>query len=86
MPSLLGMLLIGLATALALGLLAHAVRPGRDRQGWIMMFLLGVAGSFLASYIGLALNWYQDGGLANWLVPVAGASTLVVLFGFFKGR
>ena len=52
MLSLLGMLLIGLVV----GLIARAVKPGDDKLGWIMTALLGIAGSFLASYVGMALG------------------------------
>ncbi|MFN4118259.1 GlsB/YeaQ/YmgE family stress response membrane protein [Acidovorax sp.] len=82
MPSLLEMLLIGLAV----GLVARAVKPRDDRHSWIMMALLGVTGSFLASYVGLAMDWYDEGEAGTWIAPVLGAVTLLSLFGLFKGR
>ena len=57
MVSLIGTLVVGLVV----GLLARAFKPGDDKLGWIMTALLGVAGSFLASYLGLAMGWYQQG-------------------------
>src|SRR5258708_20544175 len=50
--SLIGTLIVGLVV----GLLARALKPGDDSLGWIMTILLGVAGSFLASYVGVAMG------------------------------
>jgi len=48
MMSILGTLFIGLIV----GLVARALKPGDDKMGLIMTALLGVAGSFLAGYLG----------------------------------
>eukprot|EP01034_Spumella_vulgaris_P042666 gene42666-52926_t len=66
MLSLLGTLLVGLVV----GLIARAVKPGDDKLGWIMTALLGVAGSFLASYVGAAMGWYAQGAAAGWFASV----------------
>ncbi len=82
MMALLGTLLVGLVV----GLLARAFKPGRDNLGWIMTALLGVAGSFLATYLGLALGWYQQGEAAGWIASVIGAMALLALFSLVKGQ
>lgn len=82
MFSLLGTLLIGLIV----GLIARAIKPGNDSMGWIMTTLLGVAGSFLATYIGVAMGWYQQGDAAGWIASILGAIVLLVLFGLIKGK
>ncbi|MFN3436102.1 MAG: GlsB/YeaQ/YmgE family stress response membrane protein [Acidovorax sp.] len=82
MLSLLGMLLIGLVV----GFIARAVKPGDDKLGWIMTSLLGVAGSFLASYVGMAMGWYQQGDAAGWIASVIGAIVLLVLFSLIKSK
>lgn len=82
MLSLLGMLLIGLVV----GLIARAVKPGDDKLGWIMTALLGIAGSFLASYVGMALGWYAQGDSAAWIASVLGAVALLVVYGLVKGK
>lgn len=82
MLSLLGTLLIGLVV----GLIARAVKPGNDKLGWIMTALLGVAGSFLASYVGMAMGWYQQGDAAGWIASVMGAIVLLVLFSLIKSK
>lgn len=80
--SLIGTLLVGLIV----GLIARALKPGDDSMGWIMTILLGVAGSFLATYVGVALNWYQAGETAGWIASVIGAVVLLFLYGLIKGR
>ena len=82
MMSLLGTLFIGLVV----GLIARAVKPGDDKLGWIMTALLGVAGSFLASYVGTAMGWYAQGDSAGWIASVLGAVVLLVLYGLVKGK
>jgi uncharacterized membrane protein YeaQ/YmgE (transglycosylase-associated protein family) len=82
MLSLLGMLLIGLVV----GLIARAIKPGDDKLGWIMTALLGIAGSFLASYVGMAMGWYQQGDAAGWIASVAGAVVLLAVFSLVKGK
>ncbi|GKS97467.1 MULTISPECIES: GlsB/YeaQ/YmgE family stress response membrane protein [Comamonadaceae] len=82
MFSVLGVLLVGLVV----GLLARALKPGDDKLGWIMTALLGVAGSFLATYIGLAMGWYQEGEPAGWIASILGAMLLLVVYSFFKSK
>lgn len=82
MVSLLGTLGVGLVV----GLLARALKPGRDHLGWIMTMLLGVAGSFLATYLGMALGWYDQDEAAGWIASVVGAMALLALFSLVKGK
>lgn len=82
MPSLLGTLFIGLVV----GLIARAVKPGNDKLGWIMTALLGVAGAFLASYVGVGMGWYQHGDAAGWIASVVGAMLLLVFYSFVKAK
>ena len=80
MMSLIGTLLIGLIV----GFLARALKPGDDKLGWIMTALLGVAGSFLATYLGVAMGWYQQGEAAGWIASILGAMALLVVYGLVK--
>ena len=82
MLSLLGTLLVGLVV----GLIARAVKPGDDKLGWIMTALLGVAGSFLASYVGAAMGWYAQGAAAGWFASVIGAVVLLVIYSLVKSK
>jgi uncharacterized membrane protein YeaQ/YmgE (transglycosylase-associated protein family) len=51
-------LLVGLVA----GALAKLIMPGRDPGGILVTMLLGVAGAFVAAFIGRALGWYSDVG------------------------
>lgn len=82
MVSLIGTLVVGLVV----GLLARAFKAGDDKLGWIMTALLGVAGSFLASYLGLAMGWYQQGEAAGWIASVVGAMLLLAVYSLVKGK
>ena len=68
------------------GLIARAVHPGDDKLGFIMTAVLGVAGSFLANFIGQALGWYKAGDAAGFIASVVGAVVLLAIYGFVKSR
>ncbi len=76
MMSILGTILIGLVV----GFIARAIKPGDDKLGWIMTAVLGVAGSFLASYAGTAMGWYRPGEAAGWIASVVGAVILLFIY------
>ena len=82
MFSLLGTLLVGLVV----GFIARAVKPWDDKLGWIMTALLGVAGAFLASYVGMAMGWYAQGEAVGWIASVLGAVVLLVIYGLVKSK
>lgn len=62
------------------GFIARAIKPGDDKLGWIMTALLGIAGSFLASYGGAALGLYKQGEAAGWIASVIGAIILLFIY------
>ena len=80
MFSILGPLLVGLIV----GLIARAVKPGDDKLGWIMTALLGVAGAFVATYVGVGMGWYAEGTPAGWIASVIGAVVLLLLYGMVR--
>ncbi|QXL83990.1 GlsB/YeaQ/YmgE family stress response membrane protein [Comamonas sp. NLF-1-9] len=82
MLSILGTALIGLVV----GLIARAIKPGDDKMGWIMTIVLGVAGSFVATYAGQAVGWYEVGESAGWVASVVGAIVLLVLYGLMRKK
>ena len=82
MMSILGTIFIGLVV----GFIARAVKPGNDKLGWIMTAILGVAGSFLASYGGKALGFYQPGEVAGFIASVVGAIVLLIVYALVKGK
>ncbi len=82
MMSILGTLFIGLIA----GFVARALKPGDDGMGWIMTAVLGVAGAFVAGYLGVALGFYQQGEPVGFLASVIGAILLLVIYGFIKKK
>ncbi len=55
MMHLLWILIIGFVV----GLLGRALHPGNDKMGIIVTTVLGIAGAFLADFIGQALHIYR---------------------------
>lgn len=82
MFSLIATIFVGLIV----GLIARAIKPGNDKLGLTMTALLGIAGSFLASYAGAALGWYAPGAPAGWLASIVGAIVLLVIYGLIKRK
>lgn len=79
---IIGTIIVGLIV----GLIARAIKPGNDSMGWIMTILLGIVGSFLATYLGSALGWYQPGETAGWIASVIGAVILLFIYGMVRGK
>ena len=79
---ILGTILIGLIV----GIVAKLLMPGRDPGGFIITTLLGIAGAFVARYIGQALGWYAQGQSAGFLASVVGAVLLLILYRVTFGR
>jgi len=82
---------MGLIWTLIIGLVAGAVAkmlmPGKQGGGIIMTMLLGVAGSFLATYLGQMLGWYDAASGARFIGSVVGALILLVIYGIVtKGK
>jgi uncharacterized membrane protein YeaQ/YmgE (transglycosylase-associated protein family) len=62
------------------GLLAKLLMPGKDPGGFIITTLLGIAGAFLAKYIGVALGFYQQTDSAGFLASVVGAILILAVY------
>ena len=69
-------LLIGLVV----GIVAKFLMPGRDPGGFIVTILLGIAGSFVGTYLGRAIGLYAEGGGAGFAMSVVGAIILLILY------
>lgn len=82
MTALLWTILIGAA----IGVVAKLLMPGRDPGGCIITILLGIAGSFLASYLGRAMGWYQEGQTAGFIFSVIGAMVLLLIYRMIFGK
>jgi uncharacterized membrane protein YeaQ/YmgE (transglycosylase-associated protein family) len=79
---ILWMLIIGLIA----GALAKLIMPGKDPGGIIITMLIGVAGSFIAGFLGRALGWYDPNESAGFIASVLGAILLLGIYRLVVGR
>ena len=68
------------------GLIARAIKPGNDKLGLIMTTILGIAGAFLANFVGQKMGWYAAGQPAGWIASVVGAMILLFIYSLVKGK
>ena len=62
------------------GAVAKLLMPGKDPGGFIITTLLGIAGALVASFLGRALGWYQEGAAAGFIAAVLGAILLLWIY------
>ena len=65
-------------TGLIVGLIARFLMPGKDPMGLIMTAILGIAGSFLGTYLGRM--WLAPEYQNKWLMSILGAFVLLLLY------
>lgn len=75
-----------LIIGLIVGALAKLAMPGRDPGGTIVTILLGIAGSFIANYIGRAAGWYAPNESAGFIASIIGAVILLAGYRLITGR
>ena len=70
------------------GVIAKFIMPGDNTElkGFILTTILGIAGAFVATYLGQAIGWYSPGESAGFIGGVVGAIILLAIYGFFAGR
>jgi len=80
---ILAMLIIGLIV----GALAKLFMPGKDPGGIIVTMLLGIAGSFVAGFIGRAVGLYRDPASGPGIIAsILGAMLLLFVYRLVIGR
>jgi uncharacterized membrane protein YeaQ/YmgE (transglycosylase-associated protein family) len=82
MFGVIGWILFGLIV----GIVAKLLMPGRDPGGIIVTMALGIAGALLGGYIGRALGWYGETDGAGFLMSLAGAVLLLLIYRMMVGR
>ena len=61
------------------GVIAKFIMPGdNEPKGFILTILLGIAGAFVATWLGQAIGWYGPNDQAGIIGSVVG--TIIVLF------
>ena len=74
------MLVIGLVA----GALAKFIMPGNDPGGIFITMLIGIAGSFIATFLGRAVGWYEAGQSAGFIMSIVGAVILLAIYRFVR--
>jgi len=78
--SLIWTLIVGLVA----GALAKLIMPGKDPGGIVITIALGVAGSFLATFLGQSVGWYTPGSSTGLIGSTLGAILLLIAYRMFK--
>jgi uncharacterized membrane protein YeaQ/YmgE (transglycosylase-associated protein family) len=73
-------IVVTLLIGLAVGIVAKLLMPGRDPGGFIITTLLGIAGAFVARFLGERLGWYGPNDAAGFIASVVGAMILLLLY------
>ncbi len=73
---IIGTLIVGLVA----GVIAKLLMPGKDPGGCIITILLGIAGAFVATYLGKFLGIYQPGETAGFIGAVIGSLIILWLY------
>ena len=71
-------MLLSLIVCAAAGLLARLIIPGdKSVLAYVLSAFLGVAGAFLATFMGQAVGWYLPGESTGLLGALLGAAMLI---------
>lgn len=70
------------------GVIAKFIMPGSSNEpsGFILTAILGIAGAFVASYLGQALGWYAPGQGAGLIGAIVGAIIVLFVWGLIAKR
>jgi uncharacterized membrane protein YeaQ/YmgE (transglycosylase-associated protein family) len=65
---------------IVVGALAKLIMPGKDPGGIFITMLLGIAGSFLGTWLGRLVGHYQEGDSAGFIMSLVGALILLGIY------
>ena len=68
------------------GGIAKLLMPGKDPGGCIITILLGIAGAFIAGWLGQAVGWYNAGEGAGFIAAIVGAFIILAIYRLVAGR
>lgn len=68
------------------GAIAKLLMPGRDPGGCIVTILLGIAGAFLAGWLGQALGFESAMNGAGFIGAIVGAFIILAIYRMVAGR
>ena len=73
-------MLYTLLIGLIIGVVAKFLMPGKDPGGFIITILLGIAGSFVAGFLGQGLGWYAPDEASGFIASTIGAMLLLYIY------
>jgi uncharacterized membrane protein YeaQ/YmgE (transglycosylase-associated protein family) len=77
--------LIGtIITGLIVGVIAKVLMPGRDPGGFIMTAVLGIAGSFVGTFVGRM--FFSGRYSAGWIMSILGAIAILAIYRMVTGQ
>ncbi len=68
------------------GAVAKFLMPGKDPGGFLITTGLGIGGALIATFLGRAAGWYQEGQSAGFIAAVLGAIIVLLIYRFIKKR
>lgn len=71
-------IIVSCIIGLLIGVIAKLLMPGRDPGGCIITMLIGIAGSFVGTWIGRIL--FHQYSYAGWIMSIIGAMILLWLY------
>ncbi|HTL98059.1 MAG TPA: GlsB/YeaQ/YmgE family stress response membrane protein [Holophagaceae bacterium] len=69
---------------LVVGAVAKLLVPGKDPGGWIITAALGIAGSFVGTFLGRFVHLYGSGESAGVFMSIVGAMILLGPYHFLR--
>lgn len=78
--------IVWIILGLVAGILAKWIMPGRDPGGFIITTLLGIAGAFVATFLGRAIGWYGENDGAQFIGAVIGAIIILAIYRMIRRR
>jgi len=64
------------------GVIAKFITPGdNEPKGFILTILLGIAGAFIATWLGQAIGWYGPNDQAGFIGAIVGAVIILLIWG-----
>lgn len=68
------------------GAIAKLLMPGRDPGGCLVTILLGIAGAFVAGFIGQSLGFASTRNGAGFIGAIVGAFIILAVYRLIAGR
>lgn len=68
------------------GAIARVATPGRERGGWVLSMVLGIAGAFAGGFVGRATGIYSASQPAGFAMSILGAMVVVGIHRAFLTR